>query len=213
MMQKWKGTVLVLMGSTVTVAGSRWHRFDKIIKLKSMRQIQNIETDRLDVVECMIPYQKVWRVELLKIRAQMGAILDPVLKIFWIGTGSGDWFRVVQIHFHGVEKAIATQFLPVLFGESLATDDIDSRRLLACLPVKHAGIAIADPTATSDVFYEASTLHCSHLMAAVRGVEKFKHSTHMAIRKDTIAELQNHKIQRHDKELSSILAPLPCHTI
>jgi hypothetical protein len=70
-------------------------------------------------------------------------------------------------HFHGVEKALATQFLPVLFGESLATDDIDPRHLLACLPVKHAGIAIADPTATSDVFYEASTLVCSHLTAAV----------------------------------------------
>jgi hypothetical protein len=61
---------------------SRWHRFDKIIKLKSIRQIQNIETDRLDVVECMIPYRKVWRVESLKILAQMGAVLDPVLKIF-----------------------------------------------------------------------------------------------------------------------------------
>jgi hypothetical protein len=76
--------------------------------------------------------------------------------------------------------------------------------------VKHAGIAIADPTATSDVFYEASTLVCSHLTAAgVRGVEKFKYSTHIAIRKDTIAELRKRKILRHDKELSSIVAPLP----
>jgi hypothetical protein len=112
-------------------------------------------------------------------------------------------------HFHGVEKALATQFLPALFGESLATDDIDPRRLLACLPVKHAGIAIADPTTTSDVLYEASTLVCSHLTAAVRGVKKFKHSTHMAIRKDTIAEPRKRTIQRYDKELSSILAPLP----
>jgi hypothetical protein len=112
-----------------------------------------------------------------------------------------------------VEKALATQFLPALFRESLATDDIDPHRLLACLRVKHAGIAIVDPTATSDVFYEASTLVCSHLTAAIRGVEKFKHSTHMAIRKDTIAELRKRKTQRHDKELSSILAPLPCHTI
>jgi hypothetical protein len=118
-------------------------------------------------------------------------------------------------HFQRVEKALATQFLPALFGESLATatDDTDPRRLCACLPVKHAGIAIEDPTATSDVFYEVSTLICSHLTAAVRGVEKFKHSTHMAIRKDTIAELRKRKTQRHDKELSSILAPLVCHTI
>jgi hypothetical protein len=28
-------------------------------------------------------------------------------------------------HFQGVKKALATQFLPALFGESLATDDID----------------------------------------------------------------------------------------
>jgi hypothetical protein len=115
-------------------------------------------------------------------------------------------------HFQGVEKALATQFLPALFGESLATGDINPRRLLACLLVEHACIAIADPTVTSDVFYEASTLVCSHLTAAVRGVEKFKHLTHMSIRKDTIAELRKRKIQRHDQELASILAPLLCHT-
>jgi hypothetical protein len=65
-------------------------------------------------------------------------------------------------HFHGVEKALATQFLPA---------DIDPSHLLACLTVKYACIAIADPAATSDIFYEASTLVCSHLTAAVRGVE------------------------------------------
>jgi hypothetical protein len=35
----------------------------------------------------------------------------------------------------------------------------------------------------------------------------------MEIRKDTITELWKRKTQRHDKELSSILAPFPCHTI
>jgi hypothetical protein len=65
-------------------------------------------------------------------------------------------------HFHGVEKALATKFLPALFGEPLEADDDDPRHRLTCLPVKHAGLTIPDPTDTSTYCYEASTLVCSY---------------------------------------------------
>jgi hypothetical protein len=73
----------------------------------------------------------------------------------------------ISEHFHGVEKALATKFLPALFGEPLKADDDDPCRRLTCLPVKHAGLAIPDLTGTSTYCYEASTLVCTHLTAAV----------------------------------------------
>jgi hypothetical protein len=80
-------------------------------------------------------------------------------------------------HFHGVEVALATKFLPALFGESI-DDDGDPRRILASLPVKHAGLTIPNPTDSASSCYEASTLVCSHLTAAVHGVAPFCHATH-----------------------------------
>jgi hypothetical protein len=79
--------------------------------------------------------------------------------------------------FHGVEVALATKFLPDLFGESI-DDHGDPRHILASLPVKHAGLAIPNPTDSASSCYEASTLVCSHLTAAVRGVVSFCYVTH-----------------------------------
>jgi hypothetical protein len=56
--------------------------------------------------------------------------------------------------FAEVGKAISHSFLPALFGDDIVDDD--PRLKLACLPVKHAGLALPDPTASAQRNYEAS---------------------------------------------------------
>jgi hypothetical protein len=78
--------------------------------------------------------------------------------------------------FWDIKKALQTEFLPALFGGSLAdlfggslADDVPGR--LASLPVKKAGLAIQDPTTNADSNWTASTVICGHLIAAIRGTE------------------------------------------
>jgi hypothetical protein len=70
----------------------------------------------------------------------------------------------IATHFCGIEKALSRDFLPALFGEPVDEEN-DHRRSLAGLPVKHAGIAISNPSTTATEYYEASTLVCSHLIS------------------------------------------------
>jgi hypothetical protein len=55
----------------------------------------------------------------------------------------------------------------------LGPDDSPTRTDLASLLVKHAGLALPDPTVSAKSNYDASTLVVSHLLAAlrVRGVD------------------------------------------
>jgi hypothetical protein len=71
----------------------------------------------------------------------------------------------------GVERAIARTFLPALFDDRY-DDESNPWRSLAALPVKHAGLALPNPTTSANSNYEASILVCSHLLAAFRGVEE-----------------------------------------
>jgi hypothetical protein len=78
--------------------------------------------------------------------------------------------------FAGVEQAISANFLPALFDKKI--EENDKRRVLAGLPIKHAGLALPDPTTSAEDNYLASTLVCSHLIAALRGVEMFRSTEH-----------------------------------
>jgi hypothetical protein len=69
--------------------------------------------------------------------------------------------------FFDVEAGIVDIFLPALYEETLK-DCTYCRNLLA-LPVKFAGLALPDPSASFEGNYEASTLVCSHILAAFRG--------------------------------------------
>lgn len=69
--------------------------------------------------------------------------------------------------FSELEEKIAHKFLPALFGEP-PWEDNDHRRPLAALPVKHAGLALPNPTTTADDNYRTSTVVCSHLLQALR---------------------------------------------
>jgi hypothetical protein len=55
------------------------------------------------------------------------------------------------------------QFLNRSFQLSLINDEHDPRLRLAGLPVKHAGMALPDPTASAKPYCEASTLVNVHV--------------------------------------------------
>jgi hypothetical protein len=112
--------------------------------------------------------------------------------------------------FFDLEEAITDIFLPALYGESLK--DCDYRRKLSALPVKYAGLAIPDPSATSEENFEASTLVCSHLLAAFRGVEPFSSHDHKTVRTAVTTELRSRRSEKMDSTLVSLLSGLDCDT-
>ena len=80
-----------------------------------------------------------------------------------VTSGLSDEFEVI-------EEALAENFLPSLFGDG---EQCDTKRQLACLPVKHAGLALPNPLKTAETNWKASTLICGHLVAALRGRTEF----------------------------------------
>jgi hypothetical protein len=58
---------------------------------------------------------------------------------------------------------------------------MNPRLKLACLPVKHADLALSDPTASAKSYFDANILICSHLLAALRGREAFRTTDHQAV--------------------------------
>ena len=73
--------------------------------------------------------------------------------------------------FTDIEEALSNTFLPSLFGDEYNKDN--TRRKLACLPVKHARMTIPDPTTSAQSYFEASILIYSHLLAALQEVKVF----------------------------------------
>ena len=90
-------------------------------------------------------------------------------------------------NFKAVEEVIRTEFLPALFDATLDADDLVHQ--LAPLPVKLAGLAIQSPTQSAQSHYEASTLVNAHLIASIRGREKFRHAEHVRIQQCNRTEL------------------------
>jgi hypothetical protein len=113
-----------------------------------------------------------------------------------------------DMDFSKVERAISQSFLPALFSN--AYDDDDPRRRLASLLVKHASLALPNPTESAESNYDASTLACSHLVAALKGVEVFSSSNHLAVIGEVRIELQPCKDAKHDSILASIVSTLSC---
>jgi hypothetical protein len=107
--------------------------------------------------------------------------------------------------FEVVEEALATKFLPSLFrnGESC-----DTKRQLVCLPVKHAGLALPNPTTAVESNWKASTLICGHLVAALRGATDFRSEDHSATMQSGKAELKKRNQALHDEKLATLLRPM-----
>jgi hypothetical protein len=91
---------------------------------------------------------------------------------------------------------------------SLVFDDDDHRQKLATLPVKFAGLAIPDPMTSSNPNYKASTLMCSHLVATLHGICKFRTLDHKEIIREVNAELKTCNAMRHDTALIALAAKL-----
>jgi hypothetical protein len=103
----------------------------------------------------------------------------------------------IGMEFTNVERAISQSFLPDIFD--------NPPHSLTCLPVKHTSLAIQDPTESFESNYEASTLACSHLVAALKGVKEFQSLHHLAR-----VELQSCSQVKHDSTLIYIILPLFC---
>jgi hypothetical protein len=114
-------------------------------------------------------------------------------------------------NFTDVQKAITECFLPALFRDTLDGKD-DVRLLLHGLPVKHACMAIPDPTKSAKSNHEASSLVISHLFAALTGSKDFRSQEHVAVGRDVKSEVKSRKQTTDDKTLKSILSKLPCDT-
>jgi hypothetical protein len=112
------------------------------------------------------------------------------------------------MEFTDVERAISQSFLPTLFGDDY--DDNDPRHRLASLPFKHASLALLNPTKSTESNYEARTLACSHLVAALKGTKVFYSSDHLAVIREVRLELQPCKDVKHDSILESIVSTLSC---
>jgi hypothetical protein len=83
-------------------------------------------------------------------------------------------------------------------GETAFEEKDDVRLLLQGLPVKHAGMALSDPTKSAESNYEASVLVASHLLAALRGTEAFRSTEHVAVIKAVRSELTSRKKKTND---------------
>jgi hypothetical protein len=103
--------------------------------------------------------------------------------------------------FFDLEEAINDVFLPALYSKSLK--DCNYCRKLSALPVKYAGLTIPDPSATSEENFEASTLVCSHLLAAFRGVEPSSSHDHKTIQMAVITVLRSCRAEKMDSTLVS----------
>ena len=111
--------------------------------------------------------------------------------------------------FDDLETGISTEFIPIILGQ---TDIAPELRALTALPVKHAGLALPNPTTTANQNYQASTLICSHLISAIRGHSTFSSHTHQQTLTAGKAELVQRKQASNDKELDLILQSFPDDT-
>jgi hypothetical protein len=82
---------------------------------------------------------------------------------------------------------------------------------LATLPVKFAHFAIPNPVISSNPNYEASTLMCSHIITAIRGVTTFRLLEHKEVIRDVKAVLTTCNNARHETALNLLSSKLSCN--
>jgi hypothetical protein len=100
------------------------------------------------------------------------------------------------------------RFIPALFDDEYDNDD--PRRQLACLPVRHARLAMPDPTIADKSNYMASTLINGRLFNTLIGVTRFQLADHVATIREVKIKLQACKMTWNDSDLESIFSKLSC---
>jgi hypothetical protein len=109
----------------------------------------------------------------------------------------------ISDEFTDITQALQYEFLPTLFEEELAEDDVPGQ--LACLPVKKAGLAIHDLTKTVDSNYTASRVICGHLVVALMGNTEFQSADHSAVMAAGKAETKRRTLELSTEKLGGIL--------
>ena len=109
--------------------------------------------------------------------------------------------------FDPVVQALHGTFLPALFGADLPEQD--PIHTLAGLPVKHVGLALPHPRATAAHNYEASTLLCAELFAALtHSGASFSFKEHASTMAAVRAQLRARLTLHHTDILKTTLAGL-----
>jgi hypothetical protein len=112
----------------------------------------------------------------------------------------------ISTEFQAVESSLKDDFLPALLGQSKVGQPL--RDLLA-LPVKHAGIAIPNPTTSAGGNFRASTIVCGHLVASLRKRATFNGAEHTSVIKEGRAAMRLCRAAVDDSELTRLLRNLP----
>ena len=103
--------------------------------------------------------------------------------------------------FAPVESAIRSHFIPAL----LDADSIgDSLRHILALPVKAAGIALPDPTATATHNHAASTAGTTVISAALLHRAEWNYPTHKVTMRAARLVAREEKLQRADDTITSL---------
>jgi hypothetical protein len=122
-----------------------------------------------------------------------------------------EWQFVQQVvkgirgKFSAIEESMDVLFLPTLLSDKL--EECNRK-----LPMKFVGLALPYPVASSEPNFEASTLVCSHLLAAFRGVVPFSPDEHCSLRTTVTKELKIQKAALNESSLDLILKDLDCDT-
>eukprot|EP00978_Attheya_sp_CCMP212_P006633 scaffold15402_cov35-Attheya_sp.AAC.1 len=114
----------------------------------------------------------------------------------------------ISTEFESVESSLKDDFLPALLGLGQSKIGQSLQDLFALL-VKHAGIAIPNPTTSAGGNFMASTVVCGHLVAALRERVQFNGAEHKSVIKEGRAAIKINRTVVHDNELSHLLRPLP----
>ena len=89
--------------------------------------------------------------------------------------------------FQDLEDSIRSDFLSALFGELSIPED-DYRRDITCLPVKHSGLSIPNPSKSAQPNFQLSSNICSHLSDAIKGANEFFLPEHHSLRVSTMRD-------------------------
>ena len=112
----------------------------------------------------------------------------------------------ISTEFQAVESSLKDDFLPALLGQSKVGEPL--RDLLA-LPVKHAGIAIPNPTTSAGGNFRASTIVCGHLVTSLRKRVTFNGAEHTSVIKEGRSAMRLCRTAVDDNELTRLLRNLP----
>jgi hypothetical protein len=106
--------------------------------------------------------------------------------------------------FTGVEEALATKFIPELFGESAEHNGMI--RKLAALPIKQVGLVLPNPKANASSRYDASKDVCYHLLATFREEVAFSLEDRCLVQNQSIKMQCLQNAAKNKAKLATILA-------